>query len=88
MLLIHNYSYIILSKNLQFHVILLRVVPMSLVEISITVYMPSPVMLKLQFVLDRVRLEHSFSNTGVGPSTSRVRESVGGVYTDDDCILG
>ena len=53
-----------------------------LVELSITVYMPSSVMLKLQFVLDVVRLEHVLADTGAGPSTSTVTVSVGGVYTD------
>ena len=61
---------------------------MSLVEFSITVYMPSSVMLKLQFVLDGVRWEHVLANTGAGPSTSTATVSVDGVYTDGDCILG
>ena len=61
---------------------------MSLVELSITVYMPSSVMLKLQFVLNGVRWEHILANTGAGPSTSTVKVLVGGVYTDDDCSVG
>ena len=72
--------------HLQLKAFSFVVAPISLVVFSLTIYRPPSVMLKLQFIFDGVRLEHSSADTRAGPSTSTVTVSIGGVYTDDDPV--
>ena len=76
---------LIIYFDLQLNIYVFDVAPISLVVIIVTVYTPPVVMLKLQPVVDGVRLEHS-SDALAGPSTSMVTVSIGGVYLDDDWV--
>ena len=70
-------------SHLQLNLYVFDVAPILLVVISITLYTPPTLMIKLQLMLSCVRLEH-LSHIEAGPSTFTVTVSVGGVYTDDD----
>ena len=66
-------------SHLQLNDFSFDVAPTAFIVISFTEYMPPSVRLKLQLTSDWVRLEHSF-NIWVGPLTSIIMVSMGGVY--------